>query len=197
MTDAASGNLAPVVFIDPNLAAESYDGNDEHPPAVMQVGQKWLASVVTALGASPAWPHTAMFLLYDEHGGLYDHVPPPKACPPDAIQPISEAGAFGGFDQYGVRLPFVVFSPYAKHHYVSHQVFDHTSVTRFIEARFRLPAMTARDANALAPWDLFDFTAAPNLTPPTPPTVVVDDATIQACKALFTMGDIAASPYSQ
>ena len=199
-SDAAAGTLPQVVFLDPNLFPEGYDNNDEHPPAVMQVGQNWLSGVVKTLFASPQWAHMALFLLYDEHGGLYDHVAPPPACPPDAIQPklaMPDGGTYGGFNELGVRLPFVVFSPYAKHHYVSHQVFDHTSVLRFVEARFGLPALTKRDANALAPWDVFDFAAAPNLTPPAVPDVPVDQDTINACQAIFTAPDVSASPYSQ
>jgi phospholipase C len=183
--DAAAGTLPHVAFVDPSLGMEAYDGDDEHPPAVMQIGQNWLQGVVSTLLSSPAWPHAAMFIDYDEHGGLYDHVVPPQACPPDSLQPESDAGAFGGFDQYGVRVPFVVLSPYAKHNYVSHEVYDHTSVTRFIEARFVIPALTNRDANALAPWDMFDFASPPNLTPPTVPAVPVDMATVNACGTLF------------
>jgi phospholipase C len=199
MDDASKGALPHVVFLDPNFIQEGYDGNDEHPPAVMQVGQDWLAGVVRALIASEQWPHLAMFLLYDEHGGLYDHVPPPKACPPDSIAPIlsTDAGSpYGGFDEYGVRLPFVVFSPYAKRRFVSHKVFDHTSILRFIEARFELPALTKRDANALAPWDVFDFSAAPDVKPPPVPDVSVDQATIQQCQTIFTAPAVASSPYS-
>ncbi len=197
--DASNGTLPHLVFLDPNFVQEGYNGNDEHPPAVMEVGQNWLAGVVQTLITSRQWAHTAMFLLYDEHGGLYDHVPPPKACPPDTIAPIlsTDAGSsYGGFDEYGVRLPFVVFSPYAKQRYVSHKVFDHTSVLRFIEARFELPALTKRDANALAPWDVFDFAGAPNLTPPPIPDVPVDPTTIQQCQMIFTAPDVEASPYS-
>jgi phospholipase C len=199
-SDAAAGTLPSVAFLDPDILDEGYDGNDEHPPAVMQVGENWLASVVQTLVASPQWPHMALFILYDEHGGLYDHVRPPPACPPDAIQPIlamPDGGTYGGFDEYGVRVPFVVFSPYSKTHYVSHQVFDHTSVLRFIEARFGLPALTKRDANALAPWDMFDFTAPPNLVPPQVPMVPVDQATISQCQTIFTAMDVAASSYSK
>jgi len=184
--DAASGALPQVVFVDPSLGMENYEGNDEHPPAVMQVGQSWLAGVMTTLMGSSYWAHAAMFLNYDEHGGLYDHVVPPKACPPDSFTPESDAGTFGGFDQYGVRVPFVALSPYAKKNYVSHNVYDHTSVVRFIEARYRIPALTNRDANALAPWDMFDFDSPPNLTPPVVPSVQPDQATVQACGTLFS-----------
>jgi phospholipase C len=195
---AAAGTLPHVVFIDPSLFPEGYDNNDEHPPAVMQIGEAWRASVVQSLMASPQWAHMAVFLLYDEHGGLYDHVAPPAACAPDSIAPIPSApdgGTYGGFTEYGVRLPFVVISPYAKTHYVSHVVFDHTSVLRFIESRFSLPALTKRDANALAPWDVFDFTAPSSTTPPPMPAVPVDQALVQQCSTIFTSSIPAA--YSQ
>jgi phospholipase C len=197
-TDAIAGSLPHVVLLDPDFVTEGFDGDDEHPPAVMQVGQAWLADITKTLVASPQWARMAFFLLYDEHGGLYDHVPPPKACPPDGIKPIlsTDGGTYGGFDEYGIRLPFVVFSPYAKHHYVSHKVFDHTSVLRFVEARFGLPALTKRDANALAPWDVFDFKTAPDTTPPVVPDVTVDSTTISQCQTIFTAPDVEASPYS-
>jgi len=197
-SDAAAGTLPSVSLLDPDLLDEGYDGQDEHPPAVMEVGENWLAGVTKTLMASPQWKHMAFFLLYDEHGGLYDHVAPPPACPPDDIAPIlpNDAGSpYGGFNEYGIRLPFVVFSPYAKHHYVSHKVFDHTSVLRFIEARFDLPALTKRDANALAPWDVFDFTAAPN-QPAAMPDVPIDQPTLDLCKSIFTAPDVQSSNYA-
>jgi phospholipase C len=183
---AAAGTLPNVVFLDPSLLPEGYNNNDEHPPAVMQIGEAWRAGAVQSLMASPQWAHMAVFLLYDEHGGLYDHVPPPPACPPDSIPPVApDGGAYGGFNEYGIRLPFVVISPYAKTHYVSHLIFDHTSVLRFIEARYNLPALTKRDANALAPWDVFDFTAPQSMTPAPMPDVPVDQALVQQCAAIF------------
>ncbi len=198
-TDAMASALPHVVFLDPNFVSESYQGQDEHPPAVMQVGENWLAGITKTLMASPQWAHMAFFILYDEHGGLYDHAVPPPACPPDDIAPIlsTDSGSpYGGFNEYGIRLPFVVLSPYAKRHYVSHKVFDHTSVLRFIESRFDLPALTKRDANALAPWDVFDFTAPPNLTAAAMPDVPVDQATIDSCQQIFTASDVASSPYA-
>jgi phospholipase C len=196
-TDAAAGKLAPVVFLDPNLLTDGYDGDDQHPPAVMQVGEAWLLGIMKNVLKSPQWPHLALFLLWDEHGGLYDHVAPPPACAPDSIAPIltADGGTYGGFDQYGVRVPFVVLSPYAKPHYVSHEVFDHTSVLRFIEARYGLPALTKRDANALAPWDVFDFRSPPHLTPAALPSVPVNQSLIQKCAKIFS-GAVATSPYA-
>src|SRR5581483_9375798 len=105
---------------------------------------------------------------YDENGGMADHVPPENACPPDSLQPHDEnmKPLAGAFDHTGFRVPFIVVSPFAKKHFVSHVVRDHAAITRFIEARFGLPALTARDANATPPYEMFDFQNPPFATPP-------------------------------
>jgi phospholipase C len=187
--DAKNGKLPQVVFIDPDIGYEGVGANDEHPPAVMQVGQKLMGQVVDAVLQSPTWKKTAMFITYDEHGGLYDHVAPPKACPPDDYAPELAAGdEAGGFDQYGVRVPFMVLSPYAKKHFVAHHTYDHTSILRFIEARFVMPALTGRDANAEAPWEMFDFSDGSNDAPGSPPEATVDQAKLDGCLAVFGPG---------
>ncbi|MGZ3698618.1 MAG: alkaline phosphatase family protein [Bdellovibrionota bacterium] len=151
--DLAAGTLPEVVFLD-----ASYDGEDEHPDADVQVGEAWVAKRVQSLVSSSAWKDSVLFLTYDENGGFYDHVAPPEACEPDGVLPILPAGwQPGRFDHYGFRVPFVAVSPYAKHHYVSHRVYDHTSILKFIEAKYNLPALTARDANADGFSDIFDF----------------------------------------
>ncbi len=183
--DAKAGTLPQVVLLDPQIAGEDWDQNDEHPPAVMQFGQQWLASVSKALIESPQWSRSALFVTYDEHGGLYDHVPPPKACPPDDRAPDGAKPGEGGFDRLGIRVPFAVISPFAKKGYVSHRVYDHTSILRFVQARFTLPALSNRDANAEAPWDVFDFASPPNASPGLPPEVPLDEKALAACKAIF------------
>lgn len=185
--DAAAGTLPSVAFVDPGIAREAFDQNDEHPPAIPQFGENFVATVVDALAKSPQWDKSAFFLTYDEHGGFYDHVVPPKACVPDDVAPLYKSGdTMVSFDSLGVRVPFMVVSPYAKKHFVDHRTYDHTSILRFIEARFQIPAMTHRDANAEAPWDMFDFDNPPHAMPPPvtlPPPV--DPAKLDACKALF------------
>lgn len=184
--DAAAGTLPAVAFVDSHIGDERYDQDDEHPPATPQVGQRFVAEIVKALTESPNWSSSAMFLLYDEHGGLWDHVPPPKACHPNDVETfISEGDPVAEFDRYGFRVPMMLISPFAKKHYVSHEVYDHTSVLRFIQARFVLPAITDRDANALAPWDMFDFDAAPHGTTPAIELPPVDQAKLDACKAIW------------
>jgi phospholipase C len=178
--------------VDPRLAAEGYDQNDEHPPAIAMIGQALVASVVDALTRSPNWSRSALFLTYDEHGGLYDHVVPPKACVPDDIAPELDPNdpnaSFdpkAAFDTLGIRVPMMLVSPYAKKHFVGHEVYDHTSITRFVEARFVLPALSNRDANAEAPWEMFDFDNAPHATPPAIPLPAVDTAKESACAKIF------------
>ncbi len=188
-TDAAAGKLPSFTFLDPN-----YSTTSEENPQDVQVGEEFVASVVNALIRGRKWHSTALFLTYDEHGGYYDHVPPPRAILPDSIAPMLAPGDIpGAYDRYGFRVPLIVVSPWARAGYVSSVVQDHTSLTAFIERKWNLPAMTFRDANAHPMTDYFDFTvqelrkkprlaAAPGLaaglaqcqaqglTPPLPPS---------------------------
>jgi phospholipase C len=196
--DLQAGTLPSVAFVDeatndqltsttqPNPTCLS----NEHPTENPQLGQKFIANVVNALLASPNWKSSALFVTWDEHGGFYDHVYPPHACPPDdyppmAIVDMKMVPQQGAFDQYGVRVPLFVVSPYVKRGYVSHVVTDHTSLLRFIEAKFNLPALTRRDANAAPPFDMFDF-QHPDFSKPTLAEAVVDDPTKHGCGALPT-----------
>lgn len=187
--DAAAGKLPPVVFIDPDaFKTGTYRGDDEHPPAHLQIGQKFIADIVLALMKSPQWSKMAIFITYDEHGGLYDHVPPPKACPPDDKPAIDDEyqPVEGKFDLYGVRVPLMVVSPYARRGHVSHTLYDHTSILRFIQAKHRVPALTGRDANANVPIDFFDFAAPPNLALPSLPEPVIDQGELTYCSQTFS-----------
>jgi phospholipase C len=160
-SDVANDTLPDLSILDPSFSGSGQD--DEHPPTNMQKGQQLSATILASLMSHPnVWKKTVFIQTYDEHGGYYDHVPPPPACIPDGYTPPDYA-----FDRLGVRVPLFVASPFAKKGYVSHLVTDHTSITRFIENRFDLPAMTARDANAWPMLDLFDFQNPPFTTPPT------------------------------
>jgi hypothetical protein len=122
---------------------------DEENPADIQLGESFVQGVVDAVLRSPAWPRTLLVWLYDEHGGYYDHVPPPAAIAPDSIPPeLGPKDYPGGYTIYGPRVPAVVASPYARPHSVSDTVCDHTSLLATIEAKWNLPACTYRDANA-------------------------------------------------
>jgi phospholipase C len=187
-TDAAAGNLAPITFVDPEYVTGIYE-TSEHPPGNMQIGQNFVWKVVDAITRSPLWKKSVLFITYDEHGGFADSVAPPPACHPDTGDPKDPADAARGtFDRYGFRVPLIVVSPFAKQHYVSHTVTDHTSILRFIEARFGLPALSRRDANADALMDLFDFENPPFAEPPSFPEPVIDPDKLAECEQRFPGG---------
>ena len=173
--DAADGALPNLAIVDPSFTGVADEPTDEHPPSNVQRGQAHVAAVVEALIASPQWPSSALFWTYDEHGGYFDHVAPPPLCVPDAIAPeLGPGDVPGDYDVAGFRVPLVVVSPWARPGFVSHEASDLTSVLRFLEARFAIPALTARDANALALLDLFDFSEPALLDPPPLPAAVVE-----------------------
>lgn len=185
-SDAAAGDLPNVSFVDAVFNTDGAAEGSEHPPADPQVGQHWIYDRIHALTTSPLWKKSALFITFDEHGGLYDHVPPPEACPPDNLPPQLSAGdPPGRFDRYGFRVPVLVVSPYAKAHYVSHEIHSHTSIVRFIQARFNLPALTNRDANSDAMLDFFDFGHPPFMEPPELTEPPVDQAKLEACLQLY------------
>ncbi len=154
MSAAASGTLPAVSWITPS------GPNSEHPPAGIREGQAWVTNLVNAVMKSPDWDSTAIFLSWDDWGGFYDHVVPPK---------VDGNG-------YGLRVPTIVISPYAKRGFIDHQVLSHDAFLKFVEDDFlggaRLdPATDGRpdprpDVRENAPQlgDLiqdFDFTQAP------------------------------------
>jgi phospholipase C len=160
--DVAAGHLPQFTFLDPD-----YTTTSEENPQDIQLGERFIAEVVQALMRAKTWKRTALFITYDEHGGYFDHVPPPPAIPPDSILPtITSTDYPGAFDRYGFRVPTIVVSPWAKPRYVSRVVQDHTSITAFVERKWNLPAMTFRDANAQAMTDYFDFRRPSFDTPP-------------------------------
>lgn len=197
--DAAAGILPQVAFVDGDIR-ETVHGTDEHPPSDIQNGEQFASKIIGALMKSSQWKDSVLFHVYDEHGGTYDHVAPPDACPPDDVAPILNGaddpgfavdsnGQKLGFDKLGFRVPVVVVSPYAKRHYVSHKTYDHTSITRFIEAKFKLPALTSRDANANPMFDFFDFDH-PDTSVPVLADAPVDADAYSACEQFFSGPDL-------
>jgi phospholipase C len=166
LSDIQNGTLPDVSFM---MGDEVTEDSDEGPSNLPGIGGQVTEKIIRTLFNSPSWKDTAVFITYDENGGLADHVPPAPACAPDGYMPHDGKGNTlpGAFDTTGFRVPFIVISPYAKAHFASHVVHDHSSLVRFIETRFGLPALTARDANATPPLEMFDFKNPPFVTPPT------------------------------
>ena len=181
------GSLDEVVWIDPAFFATIPNRNDEHPPGIPQLGEQWVEKIIRAVMASELWSRSAVILTYDEHGGYFDHVPPPPACLPGDRPPDLDANDQpGDYDRLGFRVPLVVVSPYARPGYVSDITTDHTSVLRLLETRYDLPAMTGRDANAWPLLDMFDFDNPAFMTPPDlDSSVRPDDSAINACAEEF------------
>ncbi|HEX2681550.1 MAG TPA: alkaline phosphatase family protein [Candidatus Dormibacteraeota bacterium] len=183
--DAAAGKLPQVAFVDPRFGGSTNVESDEHPDANVQVGEKFVSSVIQALFNSPDWSSSAFFQTYDEHGGFYDSVAPPAAVVPDDIAPrLGPGDVQAGFDMYGVRVPAVVVSPFSRPHSVSHAVNDHTSILRFIETRFNLPALTRRDAAANPMLEFFDFSHPSFATPPSLPAARLNLNEVAFCNTV-------------
>jgi phospholipase C len=163
--DAAAGKLPAYSLVEPDFGTQSQEN-----PQNMVVGDAFLSQVVNALGDTAAWERTLFILTYDEHGGYYDHVPPPVALAPDPLPPIVATGesTYEGFERYGFRVPSLVVSPYAKRNYVSHVVYDHASVLALVERKWNLPALTFRDANANDLTDLLELGALAERSPTFP-----------------------------
>ena len=181
---ARSGTLPAVSFVDPDFKFCS-----EENPQDVTAGEAFAAEVVNAVMAGPGWPGTLLIWLYDEHGGSYDHVPPPAAVAPDDVPGVSSLERFwllrllrstgigrdiaradagpASYEQLGFRVPAVVVSPYARPGYVTDQVYEHTAVLRLIGRKWNLPPLTRRDADAADLLETLDLAAPPAfLTPP-------------------------------
>lgn len=151
--DARTGKLPSFCLIEPRMFTTS-NRNDQHPPYNVLAGERLIYDVYQALSQGPAWDRTLLLINYDEHGGIYDHVPPPAAVPPD---PNAPPGQFGfRFDRLGVRVPMVLVSPLiepgtvfrAKDANGNELPLEHASIIKTVTERFGLESLTARDAAA-------------------------------------------------
>ena len=165
LADAHAGDLPNYSFIEPRYFADLTLGtpNDQHPPSSVLAGEKLIADVYNAVRASPLWKKSLLIITYDEHGGCYDHEPPPAAVSPDGL--VDQESGFA-FDAYGVRVPALIVSPYVEAGGVIRSngpyPFDHTSILSTLRALFGLGGQfTNRDA--VAP----DLLAALSLPLPT------------------------------
>ncbi len=154
---AAAGTLPAFTFLEPSWGST---GNSQHPNYDVALGEQLIHDVYEALRSGPGWSQTLLIITYDEHGGCYDHVPPPWGSTP----PDNTTGEYGfGFDRFGGRVPTVLISPLIAPGTVYRAPagatpLDHTCILKTIEQRWKLPALTARDAAAHGLGDVLTLT---------------------------------------
>jgi phospholipase C len=139
--DAKEGNLPQVSWVIPSSNVS------EHPPAGVREGMAYVTGLVNSVMEGPEWSTTAIFISWDDWGGFYDHVAPPK---------VDQYG-------YGIRVPGIVISPYAKQGYIDHNTYSFESWLKIVEERFGVRPMTARDTLAGDMLQAFDFNQKPRL----------------------------------
>jgi phospholipase C len=162
ITDARNGTLPAVSWLVTGRRLT------EHPPDSLCAGENWMVAQLNALMQGPDWSSSAVFIVWDDFGGLYDHVPPPQV------------------DQFGLgpRVPLLIISPYAKPGYISHTQYEFSSVLKFIETRWGLAPLTQRDAEASDMLDAFDFSQQPL------PPLVLPQRTCPLIASTSFFGDI-------
>jgi phospholipase C len=140
LTDIAAGKLAGVTWIAPTFE------NSDHAGLASSTGPAWVASLVNAVGTSPFWSSSAIFIMWDDWGGWFDPVKP----------------VYEDYDGLGFRVPLLIISPYAKQAYVTHVQYETSSVLRYIEDNFGLSHLAKSDARANDPaTDAFDYNQQP------------------------------------
>jgi phospholipase C len=189
LADAVSGNLPQVSWVLASLV------DSDHPPAPSLFGESTLSGILSALTLNPAqWAKTVLFVTYDENGGFFDHVPPvtaPLGTPGEyvtapAVPDPSVVGAFSGPIGLGFRVPMLILSPFSRGGFVSSDLFDHTSILRFLETRFgaEVPNLSAwRRATVGDLTSALNFAAPDYSIPNLPSTVQAIPQVIQQCVA--------------
>lgn len=169
--DAAAGTLPPFAIIDPAFAGGG--ANDDHPDHDIRLGQALIASVVAALGQSPQWSKCLFVLTYDEHGGFYDHVPPPATVDSNA-----------DFQQLGFRVPSIVIGPTVKRGCAIDDVLEHSSVPATVTRKHGLAELNTRAEQVKDLSVAIDFARIGNpLPPPTVPMVTISRSALEARQA--------------
>jgi len=189
ISDAATGNLPQVSW----LVASVVDS--DHPPSPSVFGEATLSVIVSALMANPAtWAKTVLFATYDENGGFFDHMPPVTAPPGTAGEYVTAAavpdptveGGISGPIGLGCRVPMLIISPFSRGGFVSSDLFDHTSMLRFLETRFgaEVPNLSAwRRATVGDMTSAFNFTKPDYTIPTLPNTASEIPADLTECTA--------------
>jgi len=147
LADCAAGTLPAVSFVDPRYTILDNLDEDDHPFSDVRNGDAFLAKTFKAVSSSPNWPSTVLVVNFDEWGGFYDHVSPPRALAPNDVDP----DLVNGKALLGCRVPCIVVSPWTRGNPASpridHTVYDHTSVLKMIESVFDVPPVAARETS--------------------------------------------------
>jgi len=170
LSDCAAGTLPAVSFVDPSFTIFTNLDNDDHPFSDVRNGDAFLAKTFQAISSSPNWANTVLVINFDEWGGFYDHVPPPRAVAPNDV----DTDLVDGKALLGCRVPCIVASPWTLgdpfNPRVNHTVFDHTSVLKMIETIWNVPPLAARETSSdvgnllevLEPWYQPEVPALPS-----------------------------------
>jgi phospholipase C len=189
LADAASGNLPQVSWVLASVV------DTDHPPGPSVFGESTLSAMLAALALNPShWAKTVLFVTYDENGGFFDHVPPLTAPPgtpgeyltAPAVPDPTAAGTFPGPIGLGFRVPMLILSPFSRGGFVSSDLFDHTSILRFLETRFgaEVPNLSAwRRATVGDLTSALNFAAPDQSIPALPSPVQAIPQIIQECVA--------------
>jgi len=165
-----AGTLPNVSVVEP-----AFFQNDDHPPADVRNGQAFIATVYEALRRSPQWDRMLVLFFYDEHGGFFDHVPPPESR--------GDARAAEGFDRLGFRIPGLVAGPLVRRGFAFDEVVEHSSVPRLIADVFGLAPVNERARQAGSFEGALDVSLAQGANRPPPPAlppVIVPEAALEA-----------------
>ena len=184
---ASAGTLPAVSFIDPRYTIlDDGTGNDDHPHADIREGDLFLYKTFQAVARGPNWANTVFIVNFDEWGGFFEHVAPPRATAANNV----DTDLVDGKTLLGLRVPTVVASPFSRGNpadsRVSALVFDHTSVLKLIEWRWGLAPLTPRDAST----DVNNLAYALNFSQPdaTVPSLPVPQVPLIAAPCLQTLG---------
>jgi phospholipase C len=157
--DAATGRLPNVYFVEPGFLGDHR--TDDHPGgADINAGQAYVNNIVHAVTTGPQWARNTLFVNYDEWGGFFDHVIPPRVPDQRASDNLDD-----DWSQLGFRLPAMAVSPYSRKGYVHHDgPYEHTSILKFISWRWDLEPLSVRHAHAKNIGEAFDWASDPRLS---------------------------------
>ncbi len=138
-----------LTFIEPSYGDVAFgdyaNGSSQHPNSDVRLGEALIKSVYESIRNSKHWENSLLIITYDEHGGFYDHVKPPKARRPDDIKGTKYGFKF---DRYGTRVPALIISPYIRKNTIDKRLYDHSSISKTLSKIFDTMYLTERDQHA-------------------------------------------------